>query len=201
MRITRSASTAASRSASVIRSGSSPTIAVTCASHPISPAWAASINELVSTISPGAEVGSDRSDLVACRDDRHLRPPSHHELGCTRRRAGRDVDRPQPVPDRQQKFRCGDVLTDRANVLIRRHRGAQLGTTVGRVVHVFAHDDSVIPHRERIAGVDQLRTRRHRAAPVSFRWPRPCRRPSLRCHPSPRSRRRATSAAPTPARP
>ena len=37
-----------------IRSGSSQTISVTRASHPISRAWAASINELVSRISPGA---------------------------------------------------------------------------------------------------------------------------------------------------
>ena len=51
--MTRSASTAASTRAAAISSGRPPMISVTRASQPTSRAWAASINEFVSRISPG----------------------------------------------------------------------------------------------------------------------------------------------------
>ena len=56
--------------------------------------------------------------------------------------------------------RSGDVLTDRANMLIRRHRGAQFGATVGCVVHVFAHDHSVVARRQQGRPCRSPRTRR-----------------------------------------
>ena len=77
MRMTRSACSAASRSAAVIRSGSSGTMSVTDATQPASRAWAASMRELVSGISPGRELGADGPDLVAGRHDDDRRLPAY----------------------------------------------------------------------------------------------------------------------------
>ena len=125
-------------------------------SQPISAACAASIIELVSGISPGASsVPTGRiSSPVGMITTRGLRRTS--QLDHAGRGAGGDVDRAQPVALGQQQLGGADVLADRADVLVGRHGGAQLGAPVRSVVHVLAHDDGVVAGRQRVAGVDDL---------------------------------------------
>jgi hypothetical protein len=104
----------------------------------------------------GSEVGADRADLVAGRDDHHPGPAPDGQLDRAGGGARGDVDRAQPVPFGQQQFGGADVLADRADVLVGRHGGAQLGPAVRGPVHVLAHDDRVVAGRERITGVDDV---------------------------------------------
>jgi hypothetical protein len=101
---------------------------------------------------PRLDPGGDQ--LVARRDDDHPRPAADWH----RRDAG-GGDRPQvrgaqPVSLWQQQLGRRDVLADRADVLVRRHRGEDLhGVAVA--LQVLQHHDRVEARRKRIAGVDR----------------------------------------------
>ena len=155
MMISRSHCGAAAVTTAAIRSGSSGSIGRQRASHPASVACAASISELVSRICPGpgsAPIGTTSSPVG--RMSTQGTPPDGQpgRPGGGRRR---HVDRPHPVPLRQQQLARADVLADRADVLVGRDGGAQLGPVVV-VVHVLAHDHRVPAGRHRVAGVDHV---------------------------------------------
>ena len=112
------------------RAGSSGSIGRHCASQPASRAWAASISELVSRISPGPGwvpigpylvAGGEHDDPRAAPDERGRWPGG---------RRGGEIDRAQPVTLGQQQLGCADVLADRAHVLIRGHGRPQLRAAV-----------------------------------------------------------------------
>ena len=102
----------------------------------------------------GEQVGADRADLVAGRDDHHPGPAAHRQLDHSGGGAGGHVERSQPVALGEEQLGGADVLADRADVLVGRHGGTQLGAPVRGVVHVLAHDDGVVAGRQRVAGVD-----------------------------------------------
>ena len=100
-----------------------------------------------------SELGADGPDLVTGRHDDDCRLPAYLHFGDTRGGAGGRVDGTEPVALRQQELGRADVLADRADVLVRRDRGPDLGA-VGEPVHVLAHDHRVVSGRHRVAGVD-----------------------------------------------
>ena len=99
---------------------------------PAASACAASMSEFVSRMTPGAAsvptgrisspVGSTATTRAAA--DEHVHGPGGRGRG--------DVDGAQPVTLGQQQLAGADVLPDRAHVLVRRDRPAQLRAAVGR---------------------------------------------------------------------
>jgi hypothetical protein len=101
----------------------------------------------------GGGLRADGADLVAGRDDHDRRCPPDGQLHHPRRCCCRDVDRAQAVARGEQQLGGGDVLADRAHVLVRRYGGPHLGG-LARAVHVFAHDHGVVAVGQRVPGVD-----------------------------------------------